>query len=132
MTDDETKHRLASDFLAGLMSDDLDRMRSSLHPEATWSVPGETAISGLATGADAIIERVRAITSSGDVSIHLEHVLYGRDNVAVALHNTGQRGDVRLDEQVIIVFTLANGKISAAENLITDVPGLNAFFAASD
>ena len=58
------------------------------------------------------------------MSVQLNHVLHGLGNVAVALHDTGQRGDARLDEQVIILFTVTDGRIAAAVNLISDVPGL--------
>lgn len=49
---------------------------------------------------------------------------------AVLLHNTGRRGDTVLDEQVLIVFTVADGLITAAENIASDVPWLNAFVEA--
>ena len=129
MTDDE-KYELASRFIHGLLDHDWERRRSALADRATWSLPGETAVSGVAEGADAVVERGRAIVSGG-VSIELVHILLGRDNAAVMLHNTGRRGDTVLDEHLTTVFTLDDGRIVALETLISDVPGLNAFFAAS-
>ena len=129
MTDDE-KYELASHFIHGLLDRDWARMRSALAEGAPWSLPGETAVSGVAEGADAVIERGQAIVSGG-VSIELVHILLGRDNAAVMLHNTGRRGDAVLDEHLTTVFTLDDGHIVALETLISDVPGLNAFFAAS-
>jgi hypothetical protein len=64
------------------------------------------------------------------VSIELQHLLHGLDRVAALLHNTGQRGETVLDEQVVIVFSASDGRITAAENLISDVPMLDAFFDA--
>ncbi|WP_018331555.1 nuclear transport factor 2 family protein [Actinomycetospora chiangmaiensis] len=120
---------LARDFVAGVMEHDFDRMHAALAPDATWSVPGDHGISGVARGADAVVERARAVAAGG-VSIRLQYELTGRDRVAVLLHNTGERNGTVLDEQVVIVFTVADGRITAAENLISDVPGLEAFFRA--
>lgn len=128
MTDDE-KHEIASRFIHGLLDHDWDRMRSALADTATWSLPGETAVSGVAEGADAVVERGRAIVAGG-VSVELRHILLGRDNAAVMLRNTGRRGDAVLDEHLTTVFTLVDGRIASLETLISDVPGLNAFFAA--
>lgn len=124
-----TPQQLATDFLAGLIDHDFDRMHAALAPSATWSVPGDTAISGVADGADAVVERARAVAAGG-VSIELQHFLRGVDRVAVLLHNTGRREETVLDEQVVIAFTTSAGRITAAENLISDVPMLDAFFDA--
>ena len=78
---------------------------------------------------DVEFERGRAIVSGG-VDIELVHVLIGLDNVAVQLHNTGRKSGAVLDEHLTTVFTLDGEVIVAAETLISDVPGLNAFFAA--
>ena len=129
MTDTTTPQRLATGFLAGLIDHDFDRMHAALAPDATWSVPGDTDISGVARGADAVVARARAVASGG-VTIALQYELAGWDRVAVLLHNTGRRGDTVLDEQVVIVFTTADGRITAAENLISDVPMLEAYFHA--
>ena len=119
----------ATGFLAGLIDHDFDRMHAALAPDATWSVPGETGISGVARGADAVVERARAVVAGG-VTIEVQYLLRGWERDAVLLHNTGRRGDTVLDEQVLIVFTVADGLITAAENIISDVPGLEAFFHA--
>ncbi|MCD2192066.1 nuclear transport factor 2 family protein [Actinomycetospora endophytica] len=125
-----TQQDLVKGFLAGLIDHDFDRMRAVLAPTATWSVPGRTGISGVAEGADAVVERAQAVAAGG-VSIELQYLLEGWDRVAVLLHNTGRRGEAALDEQVVIVFSVDGDQITAAENLISDVPMLEAFFRAS-
>lgn len=130
MTADQDKRDVAARFIHGLLDGDWDRMRSALTDDATWSLPGTTAVSGLAEGADAVVERGRAIVSGG-VSIELLHILTGEHNAAVMLHNTGRRGDAVLDEHLTTVFTLRDGRIAALETLISDVAMLDAFFAAS-
>ena len=64
------------------------------------------------------------------MSIELRYLLQGWDRIAVLLHNTGRRSETVLDEQVVIVVTVADGRITAAENLISDVPMLEASFHA--
>ncbi|MBE7187296.1 nuclear transport factor 2 family protein [Jatrophihabitans endophyticus] len=129
MTDEDTRGRLALSFAAGLVDGDVDRMASALHPDVRWSVPGTTAISGTAQGVDAVVDRARAIAAS-DVVVDLEHVLLGVETAAVLLHNTGNRGGVHLDEVVVVVFGFAEGAIVSADNVISDVAGLDAYFAA--
>lgn len=131
MISDDDKHRVAMTFLGGLLDRDFERMGSVLHADATWSLPGDTAVSGVAHGRDAVVERGRAIVSGG-VDIELVHVLIGLDNVAVQLHNTGRKSAAVLDEHLTTVFSLDGSTIVAIETLISDVPGLNAFFAAPD
>lgn len=78
-----------------------------------------------------IAGEIDASTASAFADVVLRRVLLGLDTVAVELHNTGRRSEVQLDEQVIVVFAVQDGRIATADNLISDVPGLNAFFAAS-
>ena len=84
-------------------------------------------MSGEAKGREAIAKRLETVAGSG-VSIDLRYVLYGFDDVAVLMHNTGERDGRRLDEHLITLLRLRDGKICRAETLVSDVPMLNAFF----
>ncbi|MDN7451277.1 hypothetical protein QZM03_28475, partial [Burkholderia multivorans] len=44
-------------------------------------------------------------------------------------HNTARRNDLVLDEHLATVCTLRDGKIAAIETYLSDLPGMNAFFA---
>ncbi|HUQ58207.1 hypothetical protein [Lentzea sp.] len=94
----------------------------------TWTLPGDNRISGTAEGPDGVVGRVRLISSYG-VDFALLHVLVSRDNVALNLHNTATRGDLVLDEHLATVFTLRDGKVARIETFLSDVDGMNRFFA---
>ncbi|MEU3030153.1 nuclear transport factor 2 family protein [Streptomyces incarnatus] len=122
-----TAHDLGRRFHAALTSSDWPAIRSLLHDDATWTLPGENTISGTVVGADAMVERARKIASYG-LSFELLHILVSRENMALSLHNTAQRPDAVLDEYLSTVCRLRDGRIAGIETYLSDVPGMNAFF----
>ncbi|MFG3223898.1 nuclear transport factor 2 family protein [Kitasatospora sp. NPDC048194] len=122
-----TAHDLGRRFHAALTAGDWAAIRSLLHDDATWTLPGDNTISGTAVGGDAVVERARKIASYG-VSFELLHVLVSRDNMALSLHNTARRPDAVLDEHLTTVCRLRDGRIAEIETYLSDVPGMNAFF----
>ncbi|CAL9647772.1 nuclear transport factor 2 family protein [Streptomyces albus] len=123
----EAAHELGRKFHAFLAAGDWDGIRTLLTDDATWTLPGDNTISGTADGADAVVERARKIASYG-LRFELLHILVSRENMALSLHNTAQRGEVRLDEYLSTVCRLRDGKIAQIETYLSDVPGMNAFF----
>ncbi len=123
----EAAHQLGKTFHACLASGDWDGIRSLLTDDATWTLPGDNTISGTVEGADAVVERAKKIASYG-LRFELLHILVSRENMALSLHNTARRGDVRLDEYLSTVCRLRDGRIASIETYLSDVPGMNAFF----
>jgi ketosteroid isomerase-like protein len=123
----EVQQQLAKAFHAYLTARDWDGIRSLLTDDATWVLPGDNTISGLADGADAVVERAKKIASYG-LNFELLHILVSPENMALSLHNTARRGEVRLDEYLSTVCRLRDGKIASIETYLSDVPGMNAFF----
>ena len=119
---------VARTFHASLVTRDWAALRGLLTDDATWTLPGDNAISGRVEGADAVVAHVRKIASYG-VRFDLEHVLLSRDNVALALHNTADRAGVRLDEHLATVCRMRGGLIWQIETFLSDVPGMNRFFS---
>lgn len=126
MSDDAETLALA--FHAALVAKDWSAMRDLFQQDATWTLPGDNVISGRATGIDAVIDRAKLIASY-DLSFALEHVLLSRDNMALGLHNTAERNGIRLDEHLATVCRLRDGRIQDVETFLSDVPGMNRFFA---
>ncbi len=85
-------------------------------------------MSGEAHGVDAIMKRSELLQQYG-VKIEVQHVVFGYQDIAVRLHNTGTRGDKILDEYLVTVFRFRENKIYRAETFLSDVDMLNAFFA---
>ena len=123
-----TPEDIAKAFQAALMSRDWPAMRALFHDDATWTLPGDNSISGIAIGGDAVVERAQLIASYG-LSFKLENILLSRDNMALGLHNTAERDGVRLDEKLATVCRLRDGRIAEIETFLSDVPGMNRFFA---
>lgn len=120
-------HDLGRRFHAALITGDWPAIRSLLHDDATWTLPGDNTVSGTVVGADAVIERAQKIASYG-LSFELLHVLVSRENMALSLHNTAQRPDAALDEYLTTVCRLRDGRIADIETYLSDVPGMDAFF----
>lgn len=119
---------LAKAFHAALVGRDWAAMRALFHDDITWTLPGDNSISGTAVGADAVVERAQLIASYG-LSFKLENILLSRDNMALGLHNTAERDGIRLDEKLATVCRLRDGRIAEIETFLSDVPGMNRFFA---
>lgn len=120
-------YTLGKQFHAALSTGDWAAIRALLHDDATWTLPGDNAVSGIVAGGDAVVERARTIASYG-LNFELLHILVSRENVALSLHNTARRGDAVLDEHLSTVCRLREGRIAAIETYLSDVPGMNAFF----
>ena len=123
-----TAEELAHHFHSALTSADWTGLRDLLHADATWTLPGNNVVSGTAVGGEAVVERARVIAGYG-LSFELEHILLSRDNMALALHNTAERNGLRLDEHLATVCRLRDGRIAEIETYLTDVPGMDRFFA---
>ena len=128
MTSEEVKQRLASDFHQSLVARDWTALAGIMTPDVTWTLPGNNLISGTAAGVAEVIERAKLIASYGP-SFTLEHVLVSRDNMALAIHNRANRGALVLDEHLATVCTITDGRISAVETYLSDVAGMDAYFA---
>ena len=127
LTDHRDRQRVGEAFHTALTKGDWDGIRSLLHDDAVWVLPGDNTVSGRVEGAGAIVEQVRKIAGYG-LSFELLHILVSARNVALSLHNTARRDDVVLDEHLATVCTLRDGKVEFIETYLSDVDGMNAFF----
>lgn len=127
-TPEHVKQDLAATFHGALIRKDWAALRPIMSQDITWTLPGSNQISGTAEGVDAVIARAQLIASYG-VSFALQHVLVSQENMALALHNEARRGDLLLDEHLATVCRIDEGKIAAIETYLSDVDGMNKFFA---
>jgi uncharacterized protein len=128
VTSESTKQRLAHAFHQALLARDWNALRAIMSADVTWTLPGENRISGIASGIDEVIDRAKLIATYGP-SFELQFILVSRDNVALAIHNRAARGDLILDEHLATVCTIADGKIASVETYLSDLDGMNTFFA---
>ncbi|MEU3184536.1 nuclear transport factor 2 family protein [Streptomyces sp. NPDC006923] len=123
----DERFALGGAFHAALAAGDWVLIRSMLHDEAVWVLPGDNVLSGEARGADAVVERARTIAGYG-VDFGLLHILVSRDNMALSLRNTARWEGRVLDEYAVTVCAVHEGKISDIETYLSDVAMLDAFF----
>nr|BFD87384.1 nuclear transport factor 2 family protein [Streptomyces sp. Xyl84] len=123
----EAQYQLGRTFHSCLAAGDWDGIRALLTDDATWTLPGDNTISGTADGAEEVVERAKKIASYG-LDFELLHILVSRENMALSLHNTARRGELRLDEHLSTVCRLRDGRIASIETYLSDVAGMNAFF----
>ena len=124
----DAAHALGTRFYSALNAGDWPAIRALLHDDATWTVPGDHAISGTATGAEAVVAQLQKVAGYG-VHFELLHILTSRENMVLSQHNTARRGEVVLDEHLATVCRLRDGRIAEVETFASDVPGMNAFFS---
>jgi ketosteroid isomerase-like protein len=125
---EQDKKTIAQSFTRGLGSRDRNLLRSIMTEDVVWSLPGESPMSGEAHGVEAILHRANTLHGF-NVKIEIEHVVYGLQDVALHLHNTGRYGGKVLDEHLTTVIHLDEGKIRRLDTFISDIFMLNAYFA---
>jgi uncharacterized protein len=121
------KKEIAQKFITGLGNGDANLLKSVMTDDVVWRLPGKSLMSGEAHGVDAILKRSETLHRY-EVKIELEHVVFGYQDVALHLHNTGKRGDKILDEHLTTVCSLRGNKIRRLDTFISDVEMLNSFF----
>ena len=125
----QINQKIAEDFLCAYKAHDWEGVRSLLHADIKWTLPGDGMISGTAVGADAVIERTKIIIGGG-VQTKLHHILVGQNGLTLSLNNTATSADGRiLDEELATVLTVDNGLIIKIDTYLSDVPMMEKYFS---
>ena len=127
MTESEKKD-IAENYIKALTNRDAALLTSITTEDIVWSLPGTSLImSGEAKGVDAILKRSETLNRFG-VSIKIEHVVYGLDDVALQHRNTGKHDGKVLDEHITTVCHLRGRKIHRLDTFLSDVNMVNEYF----
>ena len=125
----QINQKIAEDFLCAYKAHDWDGIRSLLHTDIKWTLPGDGMISGTAVGVDAVIKRVKIIIEGG-VQTKLHHILVGQNGLTLSLNNTAMSADGRiLDEELSTVLTVDNGFIIKIDTYLSNVPMMEKYFS---
>jgi ketosteroid isomerase-like protein len=106
---------------------DRDLLGSLVHEDFVWKLPGENAVSGDMVGVDGVFSRFAKLAAYG-VTVSIEQVTVNRHGVAFILHNTGTHAGRVLDEYLVTVITVIDGKAAELETYLSDIPMMNAYF----
>ena len=126
MTESEKKD-IAEKYIKALANRDAALLTSITTEDIVWRIPGTSLVSGEARGVDAIMKRSETLHRFG-VSITLEHVVYGLDDVGLQHHNAGKHDGKVLDEHITTVCHLRGRKIHHLETFLSDVNMVNDYF----
>ena len=124
---DDQKLEIALNFLSALRIGDWNLLRSIITEDCVWTFPGTSMISGEAIGTNAIIERAK-ILSGFEVTLQLNHILYGQHDVALSIHTQASRNGIQLNAFLAMVCLLKDDKIAAINTHLSNVLAVNAFF----
>ena len=125
----QVNKKIAEDFLCAYKAHDWEGIKSLLHADIKWTLPGDGIISGTARGADAVIERTKTIIGGG-VQTKLHHILVGQNGLTLSLNNTATSADGRiLDEELATVLTVDNGLIIKIDTYLSNVPMMEKYFS---
>jgi len=101
---------------------DMATLRELFTDDAVWHVPGSGSLSGAKQGRDEILSMLGELMtrSDGTLVVTLEEVA-ARDHHPWALNrNTATRGTKTLEQSVVIVFELRDGRVSEARQFFED------------
>src|SRR5262249_29830456 len=97
-------------------------------PDIVWTIPGTSVVSGQATG---VGEVIRLADTFAEYGLHItpQGFAFGRDTVAVKLHDTGEHNGKRLDQDVVNVLTIRDDKIASVTANLADIGAFDAYFS---
>lgn len=124
----QRQRAIVSAFATAIVQDDHAGIAAHATPDITWTIPGVNVISGGATGIDQVIRLADTFAQYG---LHIAPLglAFGRDTVAVTLHDTGEHNGKRLDQDVVNVLTIRDDKISDVTAHLTDIDSFDAYFS---
>lgn len=118
MSTSETRDVVAR-YVAALQRGDLDALRASVTPKATWTIRGDIPVAGIWTGPDEIFDGFLArMTATLDLDAPLTQDLHriiadGDYAVAEWTSHARARNGAPYDNDYAVVFHVAGGRINA-------------------
>jgi uncharacterized protein len=119
MSDTEDTRRVVAEYIAALQRGDLDALRASFAPEATWTIRGDVPVAGTYKGADEILDGfladvVATLDPTAPVSQDLHRIIAdGEYAVAEWTSHARARNGGAYDNDYAVVFRVLGGRIVA-------------------
>jgi len=101
---------------------DMATLRELFTDDAVWHVPGSGSLSGAKRGRDEILSMLGELVtrSDGTLVVTLDEVAGGDHHTVALNHNTATRGTTTLEQSVVIVFELRDGRVCEARQFFDD------------
>jgi ketosteroid isomerase-like protein len=119
MSDTERSRAVVRDYVAFLQKGDLDALRASFAPDATWWLRGDLPVSGTWTGPGEILDTflaamVSRLDSSQPLTQELKRMVAEGDTVVAEWTSRATTRDGQAYENdYAVVFVVRDGKIAA-------------------
>ena len=119
MSDTEQTRRVVADYVAALQRGDVDALRASFTPDATWTVRGDLPVAGTYKGAGEILDGfladvVATLDPSAPVSQTLHRIIADGDYaVAEWTSHARARNGAAYENDYAVVFQVRDGHIAA-------------------
>jgi len=115
-----------------LKTNDFAALAGFFHRDASWYVPGRSAVAGEALGRDAVFARFAryASDSGGTFRMSLKKVLHSADGRVVAIHrDSGERNGKQLNAGCCTVFDFEDGLIIEGREHFHDLYNWDEFWS---
>jgi ketosteroid isomerase-like protein len=115
----EETRRVVADYVEALQRGDIDALRASFTPKATWTIRGDIPVAGTWTGPDEILDGFLAtVTATLDpetpVTQDLHRIIADGDSAAVEWTSHARaRNGTPYDNDYAVVFHVTGGLIDA-------------------
>jgi ketosteroid isomerase-like protein len=118
---------------AAVSSGDMAGFAAMFHPDATWNHRNDDRLGGVKHGVDAIVGFLAdsmALTTGTLRPVPQIMMPDGAGHVAVVTQVSGTRPDGRThDDTQIMLFGLADGRVSSVDQFVGDPDAVTAFWA---
>jgi ketosteroid isomerase-like protein len=115
----EDTRRVVADYVRALQRGDLDALRASFAPDATWTIRGDLPVAGTYKGASEILDGfladvVKTLDPTAPVSQDLHRIIAdGEYAVAEWTSHARARNGTPYDNDYAVVFRVVDGRVAA-------------------
>jgi hypothetical protein len=121
--------QLIKDYYTAYATGDLNKIRSFFAPNVVWRIPGHHPLAGEKRGTD---EVVAFFTQLAKAKFKADPIFFqAQGNYVVDIHRGWSNiadGSSQVDQLFALMFKIENGKITEAQNFLTDQHQADAFF----
>jgi ketosteroid isomerase-like protein len=121
---------LTQRFATALLTLDEVALSEVSTDDISWSIPGHGPISGVHTGAPAIIAVATTIRQHR-ITVEVEQILTGRGGVTAILHEVGAHTAAPLDVRVALALLFRHGRVATITGFISDVAAYDTYLETS-
>jgi hypothetical protein len=107
---------------AAFSAGDMATLTELFADDAVWHVPGSGSLSGAKRGRDEILSFLGELMtrSGGTLVVTLDEVVGGDKHTVALNRNRATRGTNSLEQSVVIVFELRDGRVTEARQFFDD------------